>query len=224
MNLSDRFASTYRSILSGYNLPHKDAGYATIWEVIEQSYSEPHRHYHTLKHIEHCLTVFDETKGEVRPLHKDAVEMAIFFHDFTYNPRDIGNEEKSAEAAYNLLGEDMPEPFVRHVYQLVQATSHITQYRQSVIDAGYLVGIDLAIFGSPEPEFWEYEANIRKEYEHVPYPTYCEVRAQILQTFTRSSRIYEPRALWIRYEKQAEKNLTASIAKLKTGIRKEEQK
>ena len=63
------------------------------WKLrIETAYSEPHRYYHTLAHLEN---MFAES-ARFAPL-PPAVEWAIWFHDFVYDPRSATNEEDSHE-------------------------------------------------------------------------------------------------------------------------------
>src|SRR5258707_14163475 len=67
---------------------------AAPWELLASRYSEPHRAYHTLRHIEHCLDEFEAVRQEARdPV---AVEMALWYHDAVYDTRRRDNEELSA--------------------------------------------------------------------------------------------------------------------------------
>ena len=50
-----------------------EAAYAGLVEL----YGEPHRHYHTLAHIRHCLRQFDLAAGLMDQ--PDAVELALWF-------------------------------------------------------------------------------------------------------------------------------------------------
>ena len=65
---------------------------------LEARYAEPHRHYHTRRHIEQCLQfldlVPDLTDGERRTL-----TWAIWWHDAIYDPEAPDNEARSAELA-----------------------------------------------------------------------------------------------------------------------------
>ena len=78
MNLRERFLEFARSA------PAEVA--ERWWRVVETRYSEEHRHYHTLAHIEHLL--------ELLPHADETVLAAVWFHDAIYDSAQ--NEERSA--------------------------------------------------------------------------------------------------------------------------------
>jgi predicted metal-dependent HD superfamily phosphohydrolase len=65
-----------------------------VYARLVQLYCEPHRHYHTLAHIRHCLREFDQAASLMD--HPDAVAMALWFHDAIYVPGAMDNERRSA--------------------------------------------------------------------------------------------------------------------------------
>ena len=66
-----------------------------IYEDLFRRYSEPHRRYHTPRHIDRCLEQLDLARNLMDD--PDAVEMALWFHDVIYDPGENDNELKSAE-------------------------------------------------------------------------------------------------------------------------------
>jgi predicted metal-dependent HD superfamily phosphohydrolase len=76
---------------------------AHVWAELLPRYSEPHRHYHNVQHIEECLREFEF--GQHLAADPAAVELAILFHDAIYDPRRSDNEEQSAQLAIALLTE-----------------------------------------------------------------------------------------------------------------------
>jgi predicted metal-dependent HD superfamily phosphohydrolase len=46
------------------------------------SYSEPQRHYHTLKHIYHMFTLLEEHKTHLKS--QERVAMSIWFHECVF--------------------------------------------------------------------------------------------------------------------------------------------
>ncbi len=175
-------------------------------------YSEPNRHYHNTRHIADCLDEFDSVKSLAKePL---AVELAIWFHDAIYDPRAADNEERSAELAkQRVLEAGLGPGLANSAAALVMATKeHDKTFHP---DAPLLVDIDLSILGQDAKRFWEYEEQIRKEYEWVSENVFKAKRAEILGRFLARARIYNTAHYFQNYEARARANLSASIQKLR---------
>src|ERR1700727_965137 len=59
-------------------------------EVLRAAYTEPWRHYHTLEHVGACLEALDsalEGSGVLESV-KENVELALWFHDVVYDPKN----------------------------------------------------------------------------------------------------------------------------------------
>jgi predicted metal-dependent HD superfamily phosphohydrolase len=176
------------------------------------AYSEPHRHYHNLRHIAECQQEFDAVRERVTS--PESIELAIWFHDAVYDTKAPDNEEKSAEWAKGFLAaEGVRDSIVVQVSNLVLATKHHDIQLDPAAPA--LVDIDLSILGQPERRFWEYEAQIRSEYSWVDPTVFSLKRAEILETFLARPRIYSTDWFFERYERQARQNLQASITRLR---------
>lgn len=183
------------------------------WNRLASAYAEPHRAYHTLEHIAHCLEELDR----VRELAADpvAVEMAIWYHDAVYDTRAKDNEQKCADWA-RADAESMglaPERRDR-VERLILASTH--QGVPADPDARLFTDLDLSILGQPPVAFDEYERKVRVEYGWVPEPAYRVGRSAILRSFLERPTIYATEAVRSRYETQARINLAASLNRLKT--------
>jgi predicted metal-dependent HD superfamily phosphohydrolase len=174
----------------------------SLYDALVARYSEPHRHYHTLQHLEECFAALDEIVhlGE----HPADVELALWFHDAIYDPRRSDNEERSAEWARSVGGEQ--------VAQLVMVTRHeaVPVSRNEKV----LVDVDLWILGAPEKRFEEYELQVREEYAWVPRPIYRRKRREILEGFLARRAIYSTEPFIQRYEPRARANLARSLARL----------
>jgi len=178
-------------------------------------YSEPHRCYHNLAHIEDCLVEFDRAKQlATDPV---AVELAIWFHDAVYDPRALDNEERSAELAKRWLSDvRASDALTDSVGRLILATkAHDASLHA---DAPLLVDVDLSILGTPPAQFWEYERQIREEYAWVEKPVFAARRAEILRRFLARERIYQTDIFFHRMEAQARVNLRASVQRLADGV------
>ena len=154
---------------------------------IHRAYSEPHRHYHTLEHIAHALGRFDSIRSRVGDA--DAAELALWLHDFVYDPRAKDNEARSAAYARRLLAEGGVVPAVgERVTDLIMATCHVSP--PDAPDARYVVDADLSILGAPAAEFDRYERQVRQEYAFVSEPDWRTGRARILRVFLDRPRIF----------------------------------
>src|SRR5690242_3831367 len=95
------------------------------WELIDR-WSEPHRRYHTVAHLERVLDGVDELAGEADD--PDVVRFAAWFHDAVYGTGpDAGsasNEELSARLAEaELPGIGLSASRVTEVARLVRLTA-----------------------------------------------------------------------------------------------------
>ncbi len=188
---------------------HSDAG--KIWEKLVRLYSEPHRAYHTMTHIEDCLSQLD--RAHELALNPGEIEIALWFHDAIYDTKAPGNEEQSALLAYRSLVEHgVAEITASRVSDLIVATKHDAP--PAGRDAELLLDIDLSILGQPPDVFDLYEDRIRIEYEWVPEPDYRKARATILKTFLAGDTIYRTGFFRERYEAGARDNLQRSISRL----------
>ena len=174
-------------------------------------YSEPHRKYHTMQHLNECLAHLESVGSFAeRP---EEVELALWFHDAVYDTRRKDNEERSAEwARDSALAAELSEDQARRVHGLVMATMHNALPIGK--DAAVLVDIDLSILGSDVARFDEYEVQVQQEYSWVPGPLYRSGRRKILQEFVSRQSIYTTEYFRDRYEAQARSNIARSLARL----------
>lgn len=173
------------------------------------AYSEPHRRYHSVRHLEECLGHLEDAIGLAhRP---GEVELALWFHDAVYEPRATDNEQRSAAwAARSLAGNGVDAPTVERVRALILATSHAAL--PAGADQALLVDLDLAILGASPERFAEYERQVREEYRWVPAFIYRWKRRQLLQSFLARPVLYHTPLLRDRFERQARANLAAAVA------------
>ena len=182
------------------------------YERLTTAYAEPHRHYHNQRHIAECLAEFDRARHLA--VHPAAVELALWFHDAVYKPRAGDNEEQSAALLKRCAAETaMPGSLAETVARLIMATKNHETGADP--DAALMVDIDLSILGQSEERFSEYEQQIRKEYRWVPRPIFASKRAEILDRFLARPTIFATEWFRAKYERQARRNLQASIANLR---------
>ncbi len=174
-------------------------------------YGEPHRAYHTIEHVRHCLDEFEDARGLAGdPV---AVEMALWYHDAVYDPRAADNEEKSAALARDVArSAGLPEVQGGRVAELIRASTH--RRAPGDPDTRLFADIDLSILGQPEGAFDEYERQVRKEYGWVPEPAFRSGRSGILRSFLGRPSLYGTPYFREKYEAAARRNLERSLLRL----------
>jgi predicted metal-dependent HD superfamily phosphohydrolase len=181
-----------------------------VFTVLVTRYAEPHRAYHNLTHLRHCLREFDAVR--TLPARPDAVETALWFHDAIYDTHARDNEERSAAwAAEELSNAGTDTTVAKAVFDLILATKHNAV--PVGLDASFVVDIDLAILGQPPDAFDAYEQQIRQEYAWVDEATFRAARAAILLGFLDRPQIDHTEPFRARYERPARSNLERSIAR-----------
>lgn len=180
---------------------------ATYTELLD-CYSQPQRAYHGLQHLYECITLF---KTASHLAHQPAqLELALWFHDAIYAPRQADNEQRSADWAENFLQCCGVNPImIGQVTNLVMATWH---HQASNADEQLMVDIDLAILGSTPERFAQYQQQIRAEYDFVPPALYAVKRSEVLAGFYQRPRIYQTEYFYSHYEQQARHNLQLALA------------
>lgn len=189
-----------------------------IYDDLIQHYSQPNRKYHNMAHIAHCLEEFDQIKESLD--NPDLVEVAIWFHDAVYDPKNKDNEEKSAELAYKTLKHrDLSESFAQKVKEMIINSDHSGEVGDN--DTKYLLDIDLAILGKPSDQFDEYEREIRDEYsdfiKEFSREEFIDERKRLLSNFLNrasESSIYRTEEFREKYESHRIKNLKTSLNRL----------
>jgi predicted metal-dependent HD superfamily phosphohydrolase len=188
---------------------------AALLDELARAYAQPSRHYHNLDHIAALLELLDRHGQGVR--NRDAMELAIFFHDAVYAPTRSDNEEASAALARErLTGLGVKDDLIAEVERLILATRH----GQSLADAdsdpdlALLLDLDLSILGAERATYAAYAEAIRREYAIVPDTIYRPGRRRVLAEFLGRARIYATPSLHDLWETAARANLEWESAAL----------
>jgi len=184
-----------------------------VYEELIARYSEAHRFYHTVRHLNECFAQF----RDLRPSAERAgeVELALWFHDAIYDVRRSDNEARSAEwARSSALAAGLGREAADRVRSLIMFTRHAAE--PAGIDAQVLVDTDLSILGAAPARFDEYERQIRQEYGWVSEFVFRRKRRAILEEMLARPRIFSTALFYLRYEDAARSNLSRSIARLRT--------
>ena len=182
-----------------------------MFRRVHDAYSEPHRHYHTVAHIDACLREFDSCRTLARFAHE--VEAALWFHDVIYAPRATDSESRSADLAKQFVASaGVPPEACARVHNHIMATMHNAEPADP--DSALVVDVDLSILGQDAAAYDVFEAQVRKEYQWVPGIVFRRKRAAILRSFLERGSIYSTPQFRERYEAAARANLQRAIERL----------
>ena len=182
-----------------------------LFERLVAAWSEEHRRYHTLQHLDECLQWMAAAAHlATRPAE---VELAVWFHDAIYDVRRDDNETRSAgwlrQAA---LEAGAAADVGGRLHDLVMATGHAQE--PATDDQALLVDIDLAILGAPLERFDEYERQVREEYAWVAEADFRRARQRLLAGFLARPAIFRTAHFHGLLEAPARANLARSLTRL----------
>ncbi len=183
-----------------------------VFERLRASYDEPHRAYHTARHIGACLGLLGDPAVAALATRLHEIEAAIWFHDAIYDTRASDNEERSARMAEESLGvAGVPSDVVARIAAYIRATKdHVVDSA----DGQLVIDVDLSILGESSDMFASFEEEIRREYSWVDAAAYAAGRAFVLRRFAERPFIYGTALFRERYESKARENIARSIAAL----------
>lgn len=191
-------------------LPGKHAMAETVYTQLIELYGEPHRHYHTLNHIRHCLREFDQAATLMDD--PNAVELALWFHDAIYQPGARDNERRSADLFQQWTDGGADSLFGQRVDDLVMATTHREPPGRG--DASFVVDIDLSSFGLPWETCERDGYLIRAEFAGVADAQYYPGHLRFLRALQDRPTFFSTEFFQRRYESVARENLARIIAGL----------
>lgn len=178
-----------------------------MFNDLVERYSQPHRFYHNLQHLLELFTLADDASQIVSLTmdEKNALSLAIWFHDAVYEPLKSDNEDLSNQlfeeyAKQNNLG---PQLTKQVSLMILSTKDHLNQPPLDNLTSLFL-DLDLAILGSSHERFMEYDGQISKEYRQVPPEMYAQGRKAILTKFLNLT-LY--RGYGMKWEQLAKENL-----------------
>jgi predicted metal-dependent HD superfamily phosphohydrolase len=181
---------------------------APVASDIVARYSEPHRRYHTLEHIEEMLAVADSLDATAE------VHCAVWMHDVVYEPTRPGSEAQSAAYADDVLGTlGAPAAFRDEVTRLIETTvQHDPD--ESDVNGLILADADLAILGATRDRYERYVRDVRTEYAHIDDDAWRAGRTVVIDGFLHRPVLFHAWQLRESRETQARANLRAELITL----------
>ncbi len=142
------------------------------------AYSEPHRYYHNVSHIEHMLRVFRRFDSRLTQDESDLLYDAILYHDFVYQVGASDNEEKSYEA-FLLAKPNYSDQDKEIVKGLIMATKSPFDPKTEL--EKLMLFIDWSHFVEDPRKLHEVNVNIFKEFQKYPFADYVKGRDTFLK-------------------------------------------
>lgn len=183
-------------------------------------YSQAHRHYHNLNHINRCLSIAEElSEHSLSYRQKTELITAIWFHDAVYNPWSKNNEVLSAELARLYCH----RANINHnsIVAAIKATEYHTKdqkfHRDDSIDIDvihYMLDIDLVGLADPYTKYSEAGEYIRKEYSHLNNDEFYNGRHSFLTNMIKRKRIFYHDSFYESYEYKARENMKLELNQL----------
>ena len=183
-----------------------------LYLEIEKRYSEKHRYYHTLEHLNSLIELVNTYKDKV--VNRPYVLFSLYYHDIVYNTLKSNNEEKSADLAKKRLNTFIEnKELVNSVDKLIIATKkHIVADDINNFDSLFFLDCDLAILGSNRERYITYTEQIRNEYKIYPDIMYKKGRIKVLEHFLQMDSIYKTPEIKQKFENQAIDNMKYELS------------
>lgn len=220
---------------------------AEVFDDLVGRHRQPHRHYHSLRHVVWVLRHSRRLEEAIVECATDrydaaAVTATAFFHDAIYDPRADDNEDRSATLAANQLATlGWEAARCAMVGELVRATAgHLDggdtdgglvgddgqdgrddgaddQRVPAALERAVLLDADLAVLGAEPAAYADYANGVRMEYAHLSALQWAAGRGEVLRRLLDRPRLFATAPGRSWWDGNARANLNAELAGL--GLR-----
>jgi len=177
---------------------------------VKRRYSEPHRAYHTLEHVEYMLR-------QVTKESSDALVAAIIFHDIHYAPRPVPLGFNEAMSAALFANFHIKAPLSEVVEMIGASAYHLDNQQHISEDTKIFLDLDLSGFAASSKVFRRHNDQIDVElaniYKEATPEQIAAGRHSFLLALSGRKNIFYVRKEW---EEQARKNLANEIELMKS--------
>lgn len=191
---------------------HAFGGGEQALEAVLARHREPHRQYHTVRHVAWVLRTIADLLATEQVDDPAAIRLAAVFHDAVYDPRSSDNEARSAQLAVTAAAElgwgDERCSLVRRLVLATAGHSPVDPSEAVLIDA------DLGVLGAEPAAYADYVRGVRFEYAHVDDEAWRTGRSEVLHSFIDRPRIFTTDTMFHRAEHRARANIAAELAQL----------
>lgn len=175
-------------------------------------YTQPHRKYHNINHINDCLTELEQFPANCLEgfsyRDRQIVEASIWYHDAVYNPYSTMNEANSAK----LISERYQYALFEDISKTVLATAkHLQTQTDLLLATQVMLDIDLSGLGKPWAIYVKNGFNIRDEYYNTTDYDFLHGRMKFLETINNRETFYYTNYFKNKYHEQSKLNVEHEI-------------
>lgn len=181
--------------------------------MLSTLYTQPHRTYHNLNHINECLTELENTPSLLTYGQRMIVEKAIWYHDAVYNPYSRMNEVYSAMLVQEdprMINVPVKNIIYRTAYHTITQTVTDPETKEEMpldIATQVMLDIDLSGFGKNTPECLKNGENVRREYYKTTDYQFAEGRLKFLRAIMQRESLYYTDFFKEKYHVMSQRNL-----------------
>jgi len=175
-------------------------------------WSEPHRRYHDVAHLDAVLRRVDDLAAAA--VEVDLVRLGAWFHDAVYDPTAADNEARSALLAHQvLIGLRVDDAAVSEVARLVTLTTTHAPVPDDQ-NGAVLCDADLAVLAGEGAGYGRYTDAVRAEYTHLDDATFAAGRARILRSLLDRPALFSTEQGRTAWESAARGNVRRELESL----------
>ncbi len=194
---------TLQQILQHLRVPNADA----LVEEYRAAYSQPHRRYHNLEHINYLLSALT-----VVPQPSPALLMAAMYHFFFYDAAAEDNEKRSADyLKTKLQAAGVNNNFIDSVVSIMLAPVNSVDMTFASVEAQHLADADMSIYGESPDVYNRYVAAVREEFGNIGDFAWYQMRSRFLLSLLKQVRIFHTEEFHSKFEKHARANMANEL-------------
>lgn len=183
---------------------------ASSWQIIDSLYTEKHRAYHNLTHINNMLQEAEKHNDKIKD--KEVLLFAIWFHDIVYDPLSKENERQSAEMAQRILSQtSLSRERISDCYQKIMLTKGHQLPGDASLDDCLFIDFDLEVLSWDWEQYQVYSQQIREEYSMYVDSAFRAGRSKAMSSFLEREWIYQSDFYRKEQEAKARKNIEKEI-------------
>jgi len=194
---------------------------AAVEADLRARYAEPHRFHHGQAHIDALLAQWHQRQPEWHD--KQAVELAIWFHDAVYQPGAKDNERRSEALLRQTLAALIAPSVLERASRMILATErHAIPANLKAADAediGAFLDMDMSILGADPATYDAYAIAVAREFiPVVGQDAWRKGRAAFLRLALASTiPLFQTEGTRTAFEGKARANMARELTGLVTG-------